>query len=170
MSTVAIIGRMLLALVLVLGVMWALARWARKPMGVGKGERVMTVLARQQLSRSSSVTVLKLMDRALVLGVTEQGVQLLTETELAPIEQALTVPAVSRRRPFQLALNANTELVTDAEPNAGSNTDAEPSTDAKPKRPALPAPVTTSKLDGSVLSPGTWKQLLGAARELTVRR
>src|SRR3954447_17657054 len=133
---------MLLALVLVLGVMWALARWARKPMGVGKGERVMTVLARQQLSRSSSVTVLKLMDRALVLGVTEQGVQLLTETELAPIEQALTVPAVSRRRPFQLALNANTELVTDiesdAEPNAGPTTAAEPNIGAKPKRPALP--------------------------------
>ena len=97
MSTIAIVGRMLLALVLVLGVMWALARWARKPMGVGKGERVMTVLARQQLSRSSSVAVLKLMDRALVLGVTEQGVQLLTETELAPIEQALTVSAPSRR-------------------------------------------------------------------------
>jgi flagellar protein FliO/FliZ len=148
-STIAIIGRMLLALVLVLGVMWALARWARKPMGVGKGERVMTVLARQQLSRSSSVTVLKLMDRALVLGVTEQGVQLLTEAELAPIEQALTVPAPPRRRsPIPAAA-------------------LEP---ADADRPALPAPPTKSGLDGSILSPGTWKQLLGTAREMTVRR
>src|SRR6185503_8178023 len=136
---------MLLALVLVLGVMWALARWARKPMGVGKGERVMTVLARQQLSRSSSVAVLKLMDRALVLGVTEQGVQLLTETELAPLEQALTVPAAprlasvaARRRP--------------AEP---IELDGEPPAVASP--PALPAALPgKSKLDGSVLSPNTW--------------
>jgi flagellar protein FliO/FliZ len=165
-STIAIIGRMLLALVLVLGVMWALARWARKPMGVGKGERVMTVLARQQLSRSSSVTVLKLMDRALVLGVTEQGVQLLTETELAPIEQALTVPAVSRRRPAPRLLDAHAH----AELDAASDADGELDAGAESKLPARPAPVTTSKLDGSVLSPGTWKQLLGAARELTVRR
>ncbi|MFL6160968.1 MAG: flagellar biosynthetic protein FliO [Jatrophihabitantaceae bacterium] len=150
MSTIAIIGRMLLALVLVLGVMWALARWARKPMGVGKGERVMTVLARQQLSRSSSVTVLKLMDRALVLGVTEQGVQLLTEAELAPIEQALTVSATPRRRAAEPALAAET-------------------VSGLPARPALPAALPGG-LDGSILSPGTWKQLLGAAREMTVRR
>ena len=162
MSTIAIIGRMLLALVLVLGVMWALARWARKPMGVGKGERVMTVLARQQLSRSSSVTVLKLMDRALVLGVTEQGVQLLTETELAPIEQVLTVPAPSRRRAAGPALEAAAEPALDATAESASGTEV--------VLPALPVSQTRSKLDGSVLSPDTWKQLLGAARELTVRR
>jgi len=161
-STVAIIGRMLLALVLVLGVMWALARWARKPMGVGKGERVMTVLARQQLSRSSSVTVLKLMDRALVLGVTEQGVQLLTETELAPIEQVLTVPAPSRRRVAGPALEAAAEPALDAT--------AESASGAEVVLPALTVSQARSKLDGSVLSPDTWKQLLGAARELTVRR
>jgi flagellar protein FliO/FliZ len=97
------------------------------------------------------VAVLKLMDRALVLGVTEQGVQLLTETELAPIEQVLTVPAASRRRP--------------AEP---IEPDGEPAVDSR--LPALPAFTGKSKLDGSVLSPNTWKQLLGAARELTVRR
>jgi len=188
-STVAIIGRMLLALVLVLGVMWALARWARKPMGVGKGERVMTVLARQQLSRGSSVTVLKLMDRALVLGVTEQGVQLLTETELAPIEQVLTVPAESRRRlavPVALsnalavrsAGTAMAELDGVAASEAlaskafgseafGSEAFASGLVDADA---AVALPMRNSKLDGSVLSPNTWKQLLGAARELTVRR
>ena len=179
MSTVAIIGRMLLALILVLGVMWALARWARKPMGVGKGERVMTVLARQQLSRGSSVAVLKLMDRALVLGVTEQGVQLLTETELAPIEQVLTVPAESRRRlavPVALsnALAARSVGTAMAELDGAAASEAFGSeafdsglVDADA---AVALPMRNSKLDGSVLSPNTWKQLLGAARELTVRR
>jgi len=169
-STIAIIGRMLLALVLVLGVMWALARWARKPMGVGKGERVMTVLARQQLSRSSSVTVLKLMDRALVLGVTEQGVQLLTETELAPIEQVLTVPAPSRRRAAGPALEAAAGPALEAAAEPALDATAESASGTEVVLPALPVSQTRSKLDGSVLSPDTWKQLLGAARELTVRR
>jgi len=163
----------------VLGVMWALARWARKPMGVGKGERVMTVLARQQLSRGSSVAVLKLMDRALVLGVTEQGVQLLTETELAPIEQVLTVPAESRRRlavPVALsnALAARSAGTAMAELDGAAGSEAYGSeaidsglVDADA---AVALPMRNSKLDGSVLSPNTWKQLLGAARELTVRR
>ena len=96
MNTVAVIGRMLLALVFVLGVMWLLARWARKPLG-GKADRVMAVLARQQLSRTSSVTVVRVMDRALVLGVTEQGVQLITETELSAVEDALATETTTSR-------------------------------------------------------------------------
>jgi flagellar protein FliO/FliZ len=164
-NTVAIIGRMLLALVLVLGVMWALARWARKPMGVGKGERVMTVLARQQLSRTSSVAVLKLMDRAFVLGVTEQGVQLITETELAPIEEALTVQAAPRRKSAALSSAA---LSLDTAPD--TSPDVEDSAAVARVSPSGLSLAGRSRLDGSVLSPATWKQLVSAARELTVRR
>jgi flagellar protein FliO/FliZ len=154
-NTVAIIGRMLLALVFVLGVMWLLARWARKPMGVGKSERVMAVLARQQLSRTSSVTVLRVMDRALVLGVTEQGVQLITETELSAVEEALVVePGTGRGWARARSLPAG-----DSEDGASDHATA-PVADRS--RPAA--------LDGSVLSPKTWRQLVGAARELTVRR
>ena len=160
MNTVAIIGRMLLALVFVLGVMWLLARWARKPMG-GKADRVMTVLARQQLSRTSSVTVLRVMDRALVLGVTEQGVQLITETELSAIEDALATEAETGRS--WARKRALTAAETAAEP-AGEADGAEPST-PRPAGVGRPA-----ALDGSVLSPKTWRQLVSAARELTVRR
>ena len=171
MNTVAIIGRMLLALVFVLGVMWALARWARKPMGAGKADRVMSVLARQQLSRTSSVAVLKVMDRALVLGVTEQGIRLLTETELSPIEDALTVQPTPGRSWSLLRPPAALpgEVVEDAEPSE----DAEPVlVGAAPVSRAI-TPRRAGKggaLDGSVLSPQTWRQLLNAARELTVRR
>jgi flagellar protein FliO/FliZ len=154
-NTVAVIGRMLLALVFVLGVMWLLARWARKPLGGGKAERVMAVLARQQLSRTSSVTVLRVMDRALVLGVTEQGVQLITETELSAIEDALATDAETGRSWARLKLLS-----------AG-----EPTGDGDPERPARPAGrQLPAGLDGSVLSPKTWRQLVSAARELTVRR
>ncbi|HJQ03148.1 MAG TPA: flagellar biosynthetic protein FliO [Jatrophihabitans sp.] len=162
MNTVAVIGRMLLALVFVLGVMWLLARWARKPLGAGKADRVMSILARQQLSRTSSVAVLRVMDRALVLGVTEQGIRLITEAELGPIEDALaTEPEPSRSwsvlRPARPALpeGSSVEIEGDAPvANHRSRT----------------MPARRGTLDGSVLSPRTWRQLLNAARELTVRR
>lgn len=177
MNTIAVIGRMLLALVFVLGVMWLLARWARKPMGAGKADRVMSVLARQQLSRTSSVAVLKVMDRALVLGVTEQGIRLLTETELSPIEDALSVETTPGRSwsllrppaalPSGELLDSSGELTV---PDADEV--AEPSlVGAAPLPSANRAPVRKGgALDGSVLSPQTWRQLINAARELTVRR
>ena len=166
MNTVAIIGRMLLALVFVLGVMWLLARWARKPMG-GKTDRVMTVLARQQLSRTSSVTVLRVMDRALVLGVTEQGVHLITETELAPIEDALAVEAETGRSWPRMRVLPATDPAALSTADEGEDTPPEPSTRQAGRRQAVPG---TRSIDGSVLSPKTWRQLVGAARELTVRR
>jgi flagellar protein FliO/FliZ len=162
-NTVAIIGRMLLALVFVLGVMWVLARWARKPMGGGKAERVMAVLARQQLSRTSSVTVLRVMDRALVLGVTEQGVQLITETELSAIEDALATDADTGRGWARLRMIPAGESAGDDD----GHPRPEPSARATGRR-QLPA--GSGGFDGSVLSPKTWRQLVSAARELTVRR
>jgi len=157
-NTVAVIGRMLLALVFVLGVMWLLARWARKPLG-GKADRVMAVLARQQLSRTSSVTVLRVMDRALVLGVTEQGVQLITETELSAVEDALATDAATGRG---LGRRARAELPAGTAEEGSSGQDS-------PQRRVRPAG-RSAALDGSVLSPRTWRQLVDAARELTVRR
>lgn len=149
---------MLLALVVVLGLMWCLARWARKPMGVGKTDRVMTVLARQQISRTSSVTVLRVMDRALVLGVTEQGVRLITETELAPIEEALaTEPASTRAWPR-------------LRPTPAEALEAADSTDADEENPLPRVRPSRGALEGSVLSANTWRQVLSTARELTVRK
>jgi flagellar protein FliO/FliZ len=164
-NTVAVIGRMLLALVFVLGVMWLLARWARKPMG-GKGERVMTVLARQQLSRTSSVTVLRVMDRALVLGVTEQGVQLITETELTAVEDVLATEAETSRSWARMrALPAG-----DPTAGGGEGTTPELAVRTAGRRRAPAGSSGGQRLDGSVLSLKTWRQLVVAARDLTVRR
>lgn len=151
MSAVETIGRMLLALGVVLGLMWALARFVRRPL-TGKADRVLNVLARQQLSRNASVAVLKVMDRALVVGVTDQGVRLLTETELEPLLAAITAQAAKPPR------QRNAESV-------GSLPVGSLPIDAVPVgvRPA-------GALDGSVLSPKVWSQLVTAARNATVRR
>lgn len=161
---------MLLALVVVLGIMWFLARWARKPLG-GKSDRVMSVLARQQLSRTSSVTVLRVMDRALVLGVTEQGVRLITETDLTALEEVLAVEP----EPSKSWLRARTLNAADADqpvPDAG-----QPDSDHAFRKPVrVPAGDLQGSrsgrgaLEGSVLSPKVWRQVVTVARDLTVRR
>ena len=54
------------------------------------------MLARQQLTRGSSVAVVRVADQALVLGVTDGQVTLLAETDLATVEEY--EPATSVRR------------------------------------------------------------------------
>jgi flagellar protein FliO/FliZ len=78
--------RVLCSLTVVFVLLWALARLARR--GVGRrGGGVLTVLARQQLSRGSSVAVVKVADRALVLGVSDAGVSLLADAEAHLFEE-----------------------------------------------------------------------------------
>lgn len=105
------IGRLILALGAVLVIMWLLARFARRPLA-GKSERVVTVLARQQLNRNASVAVLKVLDRAFLVGVTDQGVNLLTETDLTALEDALSNQSTrpGRGRPATAELTAAVEL------------------------------------------------------------
>jgi flagellar protein FliO/FliZ len=83
-----LVVRIGLSLLLVLGLMWGAARLARRPLN-RRGGGLLSVLARQQLSRGSSVAVLRVHDRALVLGVTDQQVTLLGEADLAAVESAI---------------------------------------------------------------------------------
>ncbi|WP_433610134.1 flagellar biosynthetic protein FliO [Dactylosporangium sp. CA-139114] len=68
-------------------------RIARRPLG-GRSGGAVTVVARQQLSRGSSVAVVKVADRALVLGVSDAGVSLLADADAAlfPEPQPLENP------------------------------------------------------------------------------
>ncbi|MDT5016859.1 MAG: flagellar protein FliO/FliZ [Mycobacterium sp.] len=153
MNGIVLIGRMLLALGVVLGLMWLLARYARRPLA-GRPDKVLSVVARQQLNRTASVAVVKVMDRALVVGISDQGVRLLTEAELAPIEMAL---ASERTNPSRQIGRARGAIAKPAEqPTAAADLTA--------------APERRGALDGSILSPATWRQLVGLARDATVRR
>jgi flagellar protein FliO/FliZ len=75
------------SLLIVFGLMWGLARVVRRPLGGRHGTGSLSVLTRQQLSRGSSVAVVQVADRALVLGVTDQQISLLGETDLEAFDR-----------------------------------------------------------------------------------
>lgn len=105
------------SLLVVFGLMWGLAKLVRRPLTGKHGGGTLWVLNRQQLSRGASVAVVQVADRALVLGVTDQQVSLLGETELAAFEKhphehregiTLTPDAAPRR-----GLHAVLEMIRD---------------------------------------------------------
>jgi flagellar protein FliO/FliZ len=150
----AVAGKMVLGLAVVLGLMWVLARASRKPLKA-RAAGAVAVLARQQLSRNSSVAVLRVADRALVVGVTETQVTLLTETDLAAITEALQPAETVSRTPVDLT--------------EGLQSDGIAATGAR--EPDL-TPVPGGRggaLAGSALSPATWKQAVDLLRERTAR-
>lgn len=129
--------RIVFSLLIVLGLLWAIARVSRRKV-VGRGAGALSVVARQQLGRNSSVAVVRIVDKAYVLGVTDAQVSLLGEADLAALERA-TAPQERR----------------DAVPVE------------RVSRPA--ATGTIGKLDGSVLSPQTWRALGDVLKERTAR-
>jgi len=78
-------AKMVLALMVVLGLMWLLARLVRQPLA-GRSAGALSVLARQPLTRGASVAVVRVGKQAYVLGVTEQNVTLLAEADPAAVE------------------------------------------------------------------------------------
>ena len=80
-----LILRIFFSLLVVFGLMWGLARLARRPLG-GRGTGPLHVVARVQLARNSSVAVVQVVDKALVLGVTDGQVSLLGETDLEAVQ------------------------------------------------------------------------------------
>jgi flagellar protein FliO/FliZ len=86
------------SLLVVFGLMWGLAKVARRPLSGHRGTGSLSVLNRQQLARGAAVTIVQVADRALILGVTEQQVSLLGETDLATFR----APEAERRNAVAL--------------------------------------------------------------------
>jgi flagellar protein FliO/FliZ len=95
------------SLLVVLGLLWVLAKVARRPLA-GRGGGMVSVLARQQITRGSAVAVIRVVDRALIVGVTDGQVTLLGEADLAAasggsaVSRGSAPPAVDRREPVVL--------------------------------------------------------------------
>ena len=141
---------MLIRLVLSLGFIAAVlvfaSRLARKR-GLGQGNGLIEVVARQRMGRASSVSVLRVAGRVLVVGSTDEQVTLLAEMEDDEVQAALAAA------PRALPASADGTAV------------AGPAT-----RPALVARQSSGTLAGSVLDRGAWTSLVQDLRDRTVRR
>jgi flagellar protein FliO/FliZ len=130
------------SLLVVLGLLWGLARMARRG-GLGRrGSGRLAVLNRQSLSRGSSVAVVRVADRALILGVTDNQVSLLGETDLDAFEHAPHPP--------------------EGDGPAGGG--------VFPAGNPTVLPHHGGKLEGSLLSPRTWGSTMDFLRDRTTRR
>lgn len=95
------LGRLLISLAFVLGVMWLIARKVGGKRGLRGGGRtkLIDVLGRQQLSRGASVAVVQVMDQALIVGITDGQVSVLGETDLAAAKRRLAENKAPAPRP-----------------------------------------------------------------------
>lgn len=175
--------RITFSLLAVLGLMWGMARLARRPLSRRTGS-ALSVLARQQLSRNAAVTVVRVADRALILGVTDTHVTMLGETDLAVVEEHQAVPAGGRRRHVDKPTDTDrpddtpgTEVPDGTGwPGLPAEGDRPLSGQEQRQRVALDRaghPVQGDehgRLDGSILSPRTWRRTINFIRDRTARR
>jgi flagellar protein FliO/FliZ len=159
-DNVVMVGRLLVSMAVVLGIMWVLARRMRRG-GGARGVRVIEVLDRTNLSRSASVAVVRVGERALVLGVADAQVSVLGETDLAAAQQARADSGAGKRtrgaahRTMRVAAAAGAPVA--------------------PVRRDTPAAAphegqgSSGALAGSALSAQTWRQTIESLRDLTSR-
>lgn len=104
-SEVSVVGlgfRLILSLGVVLGLIGGLV-WVARRKGSGLGfsfgptAEVITIKGREQLTRNSTVALLQVGERALLVGVTDQEIKVLAEgDELLPVEPEITETADDR--------------------------------------------------------------------------
>jgi flagellar protein FliO/FliZ len=163
----ALAGRVTLCLVAVLGLMWLLARVSRKPLSA-RAAGPLAVLARQQLSRSTSVAVIRVADKALVVGITDTQVSLLGEADLAEVTEALAPVENVSRTPVDLGEDAGEDTV--AARTETADLDLATVADLDDRRSgAFAGSAGRGAFAGSALSPATWKQAIDTLRERTAR-
>ncbi|SHN64929.1 flagellar protein FliO/FliZ [Geodermatophilus obscurus] len=90
--------RLVLSLVFIGGVLWFAARVAKKR-GIGQGNGLIEVVARQRMGRASSVSVVRIADRVLVVGSTEEQVTLLAEVDGDVVEEAIAERRLAAAQP-----------------------------------------------------------------------
>ncbi len=113
-SLIGLLGRLMISLAVVLALIVVTGRVLRRSTAAGgrtpSATPTVEVLSRRPLGRSASIAVVRVGDRALVLGITESsvrlladaGAELLPEPALAPASAAAPVPPA-----FTAALAAN---------------------------------------------------------------
>ena len=146
--------RVVVSLAIVLGIMWALARLARRAAPTVQGS--FEIVQRTPVGRRSSVMVMRVSaDKAIVIGVTDQTITHLADVDLPSNETP------QRRESIDELSGVSTG---DALRGLGIDALDFPVDYASIERE------TPSPLAGSILSPGTWRAARLALTERTVRR
>ncbi len=149
MDSLIVMLRVLVSLVVVVSLVWFLARKLGGRGHDSSREVDVRVLDRQSLSKHAGVAVVAAGDRRLLIGFADAGVQLITELRPVP-----TLPKLPAASPVPVA-----------------KTPA-----ARVPRPTVPAPAglpanrRPGLLAGSVLSSQTWQATVRAWQDRTVRR
>ena len=82
METVGLVVKLVFSLAAVLGLLWVAAKvMSRGLLGGGTNTATLTVVARQPLTRTASVALVRVGERAVLLGVTDQQVSVLSEQD-----------------------------------------------------------------------------------------
>jgi flagellar protein FliO/FliZ len=136
--------RLVLSLVFIGAVLLFAARVAKKR-GLGQGNGLIEVVARQRMGRTSTVNVIRIADVVLVVGATEEQVTLLAEVDSEAVDAALA----DRRVPARTGADGPV---------------------AVPDPPAGAARPTSGALAGSVFDRNGWGSFVSELRERTVRR
>ena len=134
--------RLVLCLAFIAAVLLYASKLAKKR-GLGGATGVIEVVARQRMGRTSTVSVLRVAGRVLVVGSTEEQVTLLAEVEDEELQTALAAQLTPPAR-----------AVDD---------------DPVPMTQRMPVPRGPGALAGSVLDKGTWTSVVQELRERTVR-
>jgi flagellar protein FliO/FliZ len=90
--------RLILSLVFIGAVLLFAARVAKKR-GLGQGNGLIEVVARQRMGRTSSVNVVRIADVVLVVGATEEQVTLLAEVDGDVVEEAIAERRLATAQP-----------------------------------------------------------------------
>lgn len=170
MDTLLVTLRVALSLGVVLALMWVLHRASKKRFaGRTSGRRAATVevVGRQGLGGKASVVVVDVEGERLVLGVSEQGVSLLTSGQAPAPELTIVTGPVQlpvRPAPSADAFGQELALQTDAPTGLPEALPMRPR-NRRPQRTTLP---TAQQLQGSILSVDTWRQAAAALRNRRV--
>ncbi|QQD77558.1 flagellar biosynthetic protein FliO [Curtobacterium sp. YC1] len=178
MDTLVVTVRVALSLGVVLALMWVLHRASRKRFaGKPSGRRAASVevVGRQSIGGKASVVVVDVEGERLVLGVSEQGVNLLTSGQApAPELTIVTGPVALPVRPAPSADAFGRELAQQTDATTGlqtGSTDATGATSAVAPLPMRPrnrrqqrVVPSAPQLQGSILSVDTWRQAAAALR------
>jgi flagellar protein FliO/FliZ len=141
---------MIIRLILSLGFIAVVLLWAArlaKKKGLGQGNGLIEIVARQRMGRSSTVNVVRIADVVLVIGATEEQITLLAEVDSEVVDSALAVRRVPAPR--------------------STGDGVAPAGVVGPTRAAR---TSSGALAGSVFDVAGWGSFMHQLRERTVRK